>query len=472
MGKLIILLVILAAGLFRWIISRGLGKKASYTLISLFVQTLPFAYGKSIYTFLQGKITEDDKVVRLGEFGNNLRIEMPSIFIVVLLLLGYYKFRKNIFAFNQNKWMYVALLMSVVSFVNPYNIYPASILTIVFPIIQFLIFFKFIEANFSRLEILKGIYDGLMMTALLQLILAICYPVLGLESVAGLFRGDNAFEWSQRRGMASAIGTFGHPGHLALYSFITMIFFTVCYLNRFKRKLSFALIFACFIAMVLTFSRTTIICAAIVLPIVILIRTKGAEVFSLKYLLYFLCICIVLLFGLYISPIGYLFFESDSTVQLSNRFIHWSLGYQMWEISKFIGVGINTHVYYMLNKLNINIGGDITLTDTLFFLRSPIHNIHVIVVAEAGLIGLGVWWYFFANRIKAFYKLCSTQDRVSNIFNLTYIGLLFAIFLYGFFGWTPFTMEIYSLCILLGYFSSNNLRSSKNKNGLNNNSAK
>lgn len=452
MGKTLVLLVIFCIGISRWILVKGVGRNASFMLISLFVQTLPFAFGKGIYSFLQGKMTEDYKTVRLGEFGNIIKIEMPTFFIILLLLLGYHRINSNAFYYKNNKWFYILLLICFISFVNPYNQFPAAFLTLLFPILQFLLLFKFFESNFTKKEILKGIYDGLMMTTILQFALAMCYPVLGMQSVTTLFR-ETGLEWSQRRGMSSAIGTFGHPSHLAFYCLVFCFFFIACYYNSyFKTKSRYLIILNC-ITLVLTFSRTTIICAAIIIPILVLIQKKGTAAFSAKNIFLFSVLSLILLLFIYISPIGYLFFESDSTVQLSNRFIHWSLGYQMWESSKLIGIGLNSHVYYMLNKLSISINADISMADTLFFLRSPIHNIHMIVFAETGLIGLSLWWYYFSSKIRTFYAQCRSYQPTNNIFNLTFVGVLLAIFLYGFFGWTPFTLEVYSLCILLGYFA-------------------
>lgn len=453
MGSLIVLILLFLVGICRWVFAKGLGQRGEHIIVSLLVQTLPFAYGKGIFSFLQGQLTEDNKSVRLGEFGNILRIEFPVVFIFLLFILGYHRFKTNAFSFKNNQWLYVLLLFCFISFLNPFNTFPLAFLVLIFPLLQFLLVIKYVDYNFSRLNILRGIYDGLMVITILEFILAMCYPVLGLQFVATLFR-DSAFEWSQRRGMTSAIGTFGHPGHLALYSLIMMCFFVSSLLNGFKRKWSTYLIILNTITLILTFSRTTIICAVLIIPILIFVYKQGKKIFSLKSVIAYVASFLLLLSIIYLSPLSYLFLESDSNVQVTNRFVHWSLGYQMWDISKWIGVGINTHVYYMLNKLSINIAADITLTDTFFFLRSPIHNIHLIVLAEAGAIGLATWLYFYWSRFKIYYKYCKTSKPINNIFNLTLIGVLLSTFLYGFFGWTPMTMEVYSMCLMLGYFAS------------------
>lgn len=449
MGKILVLLVILAVGLSRWLITRGKGKAASYMLLSLFIQTLPFGYGKAIYVFLQGALTADDRDVRLGEFGNLIRVEMPLLFALLFLFFGIHKMRKGAFSFNNNRWLYILGLFSLISALNPFNPHPFSFLALLIPLLQFLILFKLIEANFSKNEILLGFFDGIAMTSLLQLTLAICYPVLGMESVAGAFRGQEAFEWAQRRGMSSAIGTFGHPSHLAIYCLIFISFFLSCYFNGYQKKKAFYMLIINVVILILAFSRISIVCGIITIPILILLYRNYGRFLSFRNAFYFGILGLVSLVLLYLSPIGYLFFENDSETQLNNRFIHWALGYQIWEKSKLFGIGVNSHVYYMLYKLRIV--SDIPAIS--FFVRSPVHNIHMIVLAETGLAGMFAWLYYFFNRLKNVSKKCRTADINANIFNLSFVGVLCVIFLYGFFGWAPFTLEIYSLAIVFGYFS-------------------
>ncbi|MCF2504704.1 O-antigen ligase family protein [Dyadobacter sp. CY107] len=458
MVKVVILIFILAIGIFRWLSTAGRGKAATYMVISLFVQTLPFGFGKAVHVFIEGKMTEDDRFVRLGEFSNVLRLEMPLVFILFLIFFGFGKLKAGAFGIKQNVWIYILFFFSLITAINPYNPEPLAFSALIFPLVQFLILFKLIEANFTPSDILKGIYDGMLMVVLLQFSLAICYPVLGFESMAAIFRGEQAYEWSQRRGMTSAIGTFGHPGHLALYCLVLLLFFLGCYLNNYHKKKSLYLVLMAGITLVLTFSRTAIFCAIIIIPIVFLVHKRGARLLSVKNIVYFALLSGVFIILLYLSPIGYLFFESDSTIQFNNRYIHWALGYQIWEKSPFFGVGINTHVYYMLNQLKLNI--DIPAVS--FYTRSPIHNIHMIVLAETGLIGFAFWLVFFFGRIKMYYVQCQTNNTTANIFNLTYVGILFSVFLYGFIGWSPFILEIYSLCFLLGYFAKNQSRKSIN----------
>lgn len=455
MIKLLVLAFIFLFGIVRWMSFKGLGKTSSYMLISLFVQTLPFGFGKAIYVFLSGQKTIDDNVVRLGEFDNAVRLEMPLIFTVLLFLLGYHKFKKNAFSIRQNKWFYILLLFCVISSLNPYNKFVWSFLPMAVPFIQFFVFFKFLEANFSRDIIMKGIYDGLVMVSLLQFFLAICYPVLGLESIASIFRGENALEWSQRRGLQSAIGTFTHPGHLAIYSVILLLFFTSCLLNKYKKNQTKYLIVICAVTLGLTFARTAILCGVIATVTIFFINKYGIKAFSIKNVLYSIILFVSFVLFVYLSPWGYLFFESDSNIQVNNRLFHWILGYQIWQNSRIIGIGINTHVYYMLNDLVVY--SDIPALT--FFLRSPIHNIHMIILAELGVLGFTAWIYFIFSSLKRYINQCKTILISTNVINLSYLGIMIFIVLYGFFGWSPFIVEIYSLCFLFGYFSSEKILS-------------
>ena len=141
--------------------------------------------------------------------------------------------------------------------------------------------------------------------------------------------------------------------------------------------------------------------------------------------------------------------NSDADVQFENRYAHWILAFDIWKDSRFIGIGINSHVFYMANTLTIGIDSPIMT----FLIRSPIHNIHMIVLAETGVIGLFYWLYFYISRINMFSNSCHGPVKEMNIVNITYCCVLISCFLYGFFGWAPFHAEIYTICIIFGFYA-------------------
>jgi len=449
MIKILIVILISVLGIVRWFIARNNNKSSNFLLVSLFIQTLPFGYGKAIYTFLLGLLVDDEKQVLLGAFGNSIRIELGLVFFIFLLSVGFSKLKNNRMINKDNRWFYVILIYSLITFLNPSSVYPLSFLPLISMLLQLLIVLRLLEANVSRVEILEGIFDGLKIITIIQFSLTMLYPVLDIEAVAILFRGEDALEWAQRRQITSAIGTFGHPGTLALFCLVMAIFFLSCQLNKFRSRIASYLIILNLFVIFFTFSRTTYVCTLGILLLIFLVKIYKKGLFSFKNIFTFLVLFVFAGFILYLTPIGDLFIKSDANDQLENRLAHWVLGYQIWVSSPILGVGLNSHVYYMINEMNIRIDSPVIT----FLTRSPIHNIHMIVLAETGIIGFAIWLYYYTSRIASYSKHCSSSNRVDNIFNLTFVGILSSFFLYGFFGWSPFRVETLMLGIFLGFFA-------------------
>lgn len=463
MGKVIILSVIICIGIARWLISKQ-KMSSDYLLISLFVQTIPFDFGKAIYTYLEGVQVDDNVSEILGAFGNSIRLEMSMVFAILFLFLGFTRLKEGVIPrFKTNKWFYIFLTFLLISYFNPYNIYQNSIFPPLFSFLQLLFLLNIIKSNFTLKEILRALYDGIMLITGLQAILSICYPVLGIEAAATLFRGDEALEWSERRGSMSAIGTFGHPGGLALFCLIAGIFFLACYFNKYKPKMSLFLLGVNICVIFLTFSRTTYVSTVAILLLLYFVQRQGRKVFEIGNIIKILGSFLLLIAILYLTPLSDMFLKSDASDQVDNRMAHVIFGYEIWKNSEILGVGINSHVYFMINKLNISLK-NMNSKALAFLIRSPIHDIHIIVLAETGLLGLFTWVYYFASRIIRYSKCCHTEAFILNIFNLTFVGSLSSIFLYGFFGWTPFHPETYTFVIFLGFFASNKIISNIKKN--------
>lgn len=453
MVTLVVVCLLLAVTIFRMVVRKTSGKSDNnYLLVSLFIQTLPFAYGKSILTLLPGKKIGGEMVFQeLGAFGNSVRFELPLLFFLILLLLGYRKWENNSFGIKDNIWFYVLLVFSFIAVANPSNIFPTAALPLIAYVFQFLLIAKLFEYNFSIQTIIKGLYDGLKVLTILNLFLAICYPVLNIGIAATLFKGEHALEWAQRRaGYASAVGIFGHPGPLALFSLIAAIYFLACSFNSYNRRLSKYLILANMFVILLTFSRTTYISSIIVFLLLFVVHKQKKQLFSVKNILIVTSLFALVVFVLYLTPLSDVFLKTDAGDQIENRYAHWILGYDMWNTSKLLGIGMNTHVYYMSTKLPINLDSAIIA----FLIRSPIHNIHMIILAETGLLGIFTWLYFYVYNIGRSSKRAHGTNSASNILRLTYTGVLSAFFIYGTFGWTPFQPEIFSFGLFIGYFAT------------------
>jgi O-antigen ligase len=442
--EIIFLAIIIIVGLLRFAYSSLQHKKSKFLLISCFTQTLPFNYGVTILSL--------GKKDMFGEFGNNFRLELTTLFAILLFILGMNKIKRSSFSLTKNIWFYVIILFSIISLYNISNNVSLSSLVPVCYSIQFLVLLKIIDSNFSREEIFLGIFDGLRAATLLQFSLCLLFPVLNVQSVAYMFKGEDALLWAERReGYTSAIGSFSHPGQLALFSFLVSLFFLSSYLNEFKKNISSIFFILNLAIITLTFSRTTYLVSVLVTILLIVIRNNRKGVFTLSNIFRFLFFVTILLVVLYFTPLSDLFLKSDSQEQADNRLIHWALGYELWQNSMIIGVGLNSHVYKMSHSALSD--PSLGLMDIDFFLSNPIHNIHIIIFAELGLLGLLTWLYYFFSNINKYSKHLQTAIAIDNHFNFVYIGILISIFCYGFVGWAPFNYSIVGISVFLGYFA-------------------
>ncbi|GGF25838.1 O-antigen ligase family protein [Echinicola rosea] len=414
-------------------------------LISFFVLMLAFDFGTSFHSFLTTTNYEGTMVDRLGVFGNSLWISLSTFVIPIGFFLGYQRFA--VLKLRDYKWEMVVLVMSILSFFNPMNPYPKSVLVFLCYAGQLFLSVNYIKGNFTQGEVLKGIFDGLMVITVLQTMLVIMYPLLGIEAALTFFKGEDMIDYAlKREGYTSAVGIFGHPGTLALFCLITTIFFLSSYLNGFKKQLSFYCFFANVFIIVLTFSRTTYVTSAIIIGIVLISFYSKKSFFSFKNIV-LASVGFVLFLGiLYLSPLSELFLASDFENQIEVRFSSWFMGYDIWNRAKLLGVGINAHVYYMGHFIRVT--QDLAVVE--FITTNPIHNIHLIVLAETGLVGMVLWLSFFGSKMSSHTKSLKTRNIVVNIFSLATIGILISIFIYGFFGWAPLKREMITLTFLIG----------------------
>ncbi|QDH80805.1 hypothetical protein FKX85_17860 [Echinicola soli] len=448
MNKFVIAGIVVLFCILKWAYHNYKGEHSNQFLISLFVILIAFNFSYPIYSYFVAFDFGDMEVDKLGAFGNRYRLNSFFLIVPLCMFLGHYKLPK--LGNWKNFWLWVVVAFVVISLLNPINPFPLSVWVFVFYAFQLLFSLAYLKANFKRSTIFKGLFFGFLFVTVLQAIITVFYPILNVSYFATLFKGEVTLEASlKREGYVSAIGIFGHPGPLAVYCLYVGIFFFACYLNNYRRKLSFGLLFANIFIILFTFSRTTYMTCVLVLVFMMVAFFSKSSVFSLKNIILTTTGIALLLFILYLTPLSELFLGSDFDSQIEVRLSSWLLGYKIWKVAPVFGVGINSHVYYMAHFLKI--------TEDLFILEflttNPIHNIHMIVLSETGMVGFGLWLAFFRSKILGRLKVIKTKVMIPDILNLTFVGVLVAFILYGIFGWAPFYREIMATAFALCYFS-------------------
>lgn len=423
----------------RYIISLQKKKNAKFLWVSLYIQLICLG---GCYTFFRPL----NDVLRSGPFIQNFTIEMSSLVIIPLLL-----FHKNSIHFKEkkNKKVYIIIiLLFLISFINPLNHTPISTLAFIFNLFQNILVFKIIKNKCSNSDIFIGIVDGLRICILMQSLLVLAYPVMHINSVLTLFKGENGLTWVDRReNYSSALGTFGHPATLALFSLLAGIVFEVKYLFIKKRK-DLYFIFLSIFCIYFTYSRTSFIAAFLTFFIVYILYKIKIQHLSLRFILTIVLTILSLAIILYFSPLSNLFFKSNADEMFEARMLQFALVPQFLKDSFWFGVGINSHVYYMTYYLQES------WFLNNFFTSNPIHNAHLIILVETGVIGFSIWIAYFVHKEYTFLRMKYMVDYPL-FFDLIFASVLIAVTIYSTFGWTACSKEILTLVIFLGYFSCN-----------------
>lgn len=438
MEKIIWLLFVICLFLLRALILKLQNKNPAYLWVSFFIVTIPLQFEKALTEYSVDEVS--------GTLGGYFALTTTVVLILAMLpFVNYTRLAKLI---KPNSTVLVILALITFSYINPLNKYPAGTIIAALFIFSHLLLFCLFETKLDFKKVLSGIFDGLLLLSGAQLLLAICFPMLGILSATNLFHKGGE-EWATRLGERDgAIGIFQHPGNLALFCIISASFFYASYLTKYKSKTSLILISINAIVLFLTYSRTSYIAFIIVLiSIYICYKNANKSLLTISNVLKFgLPVVGLILWVIFFSPLSEQFLKSDTGTQIENRSIHYLMALSIFEKAPILGIGINAHITYLAQNFSIIQA----FTTDNFFSTNPIHNIHLIILTEVGIMGFSLWLAFLLITIKDARREIARSNNL--IFSLTAIGILVAIILYGMTGWAPFSKSILPYVLFVVYF--------------------
>ncbi|MFD2863849.1 O-antigen ligase family protein [Mucilaginibacter antarcticus] len=382
-----------------------------------------------------------------GTFTSKIFITIPLMASVALLFIQ--KHKSIITYYKNERWIYAILALVVISICNPYNFAKLASIAFAITMLSYVCFFKLVSNYITPAEVVKAVFASFMFLCVLQFILALLYPLMGVSFVTTLFQAGGE-EWSTREGTrAGAIGVFVTPANLGLYTTIASTFFFATYLSNYRKTLSLILLFASAATIILTFSRTSYITLVFVLFIVFFIyRNSDKALFSIKTVfLGILPALLVVYWLIFYSPLSDVFLKTDADDMYQARLDHWLIGLEIFKRSPIIGVGVNTHVEYINHSISF-----VKEIHNKFLSSNPIHNTHIIIMAETGIIGFIAWIYFIFSSIIKAKKNLAINNNV--IFSLTQIGLIITFVIYGFTDWAPLSNSTFPIFLLFNYFNN------------------
>jgi O-antigen ligase len=440
MNKLYFLGLIIMFQMVRAMIMKIKGQDGKHLWVSFFIICVPFAFEKLIEDF--------DPNLHSGTLGSAFKVTIPIVLLFVMLPLVNWQRIK--LPARTDKWIWITLALICLSLLNPFNDSVKSSFYFAVFFLSHILLFSIFNNVLDKKQLLKGFFDGLFILCVIQLILAICFPLLGIKSVTYLFH-DAAGDWATRLGSnrVGAVGVFNHPGNLSLFLVIASCFFLATYLTNYQKKISSGILIANAFTIVLTYSRTSYLTFVVILfALYYVYKNADKNIISLSVFLRFvLPASVALIWLVYFSPFSDQFLKSDTTDQYDNRLVHYFLALSIFKESPIIGVGLNAHLAFL--ALHPSVASAITFTD--FFLVNPIHNIHLIILAETGVIGFALWLLFIFKNV-----LDSKKDIARNsnqILSTTFIGIILVYCLYGMTGWAPFSASLLPFLLFVSFFS-------------------
>lgn len=378
------------------------------------------------------------RIFYLGQFGTTATINIVCILAMFLLFMSKYKFinRKNTSLLS---FFVILIILSLYSYFNPYNVIRSSFIPPLIYFLQILFFLYAIKVTFSDKEIFNSLYSAISIWVCFQLLLTICYPILNIQSVLTLFHEGSEF-WAERReGYHSATGTFIHPAGLAYTISLYVLFYVASYFSSYRKLESLIYIIIGLFIIVLTYSRSSYIALFISISILLFTIFTTPQKTAWNIVVWIIGFIFIAFLLINISFFSDLFLKSDSASMVEGRAIHLLMGWNLFQDYPILGTGINNHVYHLYNNLNMTaIYGE----EIEFIIRSPIHNLHMIVLVETGVIGFSCWLLGILYILRVLYKSVYLFQRKRVMCSAIVLSIIIFSIVYGFGGWSIFNYEV------------------------------
>lgn len=442
MYKIPFFALVAALHLLAWVWLSSKNKPAGFLLASLYVVSIPLQ--------VQFNLQTEAFFTNAGTMGNELFLPVSFFLFLLIALFRIHHLKRSEVLLQASGWMTIVGALVLISLVNPENESPTA--TMIFAVFFFshVLLFKMLFSVLDYEEMLKGVFVGLAFLTVVHMLLAILFPILNVEAVTTFFKKEG-LESATRYGSRSsaAIGTLVHPNSLALFTNISASFFLSCRLNKYRTRGSLLLLGTSAVIIVLTFSRSSYLAFLCIMVFLLFVNKNAGKTFlSLANVAKFVLPVVVLAGWLvFYSPFSAMFLQSDASDQVENRLLHWLMALEGFYASPLIGVGLNAHLeffadhYYLISHL----------APPDFFLEHQVHNIHLIMLLETGLVGFAAWLVFLGKNIAdSKNDLARGQNRV---LSLTQVGLTVAIAINGFTDWSPFSSEILPIFLFINFLA-------------------
>ncbi len=402
-----------------------------------------------------------DEEQQYGSFGNSIMLWPYMLFI--LYLIWVVKVKQKGFITMPNKILVGAFLVfTIYNFTNPNNSVVGSSMIALFFLCTLLIFYYLLSNAFTAKTLVNGIYKGFAFTIILQAILCVCYPILGMKFVTDVFVSGAALR-GEVGGRFETVGTFAHPNALGVYCSYIFMFFLGCVMGNYQRKKSWCFLALSIFATAMSGSRSAL-ASSLVGTVVLITFYVFRKYHLLNPKIFFRGVLPVMVVGVILAagPLRQLFEDSTNLNDMAvYRMMHYYCAFEIVQDNPLLGVGINGHLYSLLNNTSLVDFEAVFDTSEMwqpeeFMFHNPVHNIWLILLAELGIIGflpilVFVIYYFasFKRRIR------NSKNKYFHIVACTGMGIMCALLTQGNSDWNPLSQQQLIISLMFLAFSLN-----------------
>ncbi len=395
--------------------------------------------------------------ITCGAWGYKFRLEVFMIITPIFFIVLSHRMQWRLMPIPWYVLLGI-LLFCAINIFNPANMAVPSTCIALSQLLCYIIFLYIVCSSIDMKTVIKALYEGFMYSTILQVLLTICYPILGIEQVVELFRESVSIRAEERPG---APGTFSHPNNLGGYMIYVIAFYTTCYLMQYRKRMSLIMTIAAFFVLIFTFSRTALLASIIsIIALIVIYLTRNGSIFTIRNIFTLILPLIIGSLALiFLTPIKNSFIGSNIDEMMIARLLHFYCGYETIIEHPWLGVGLNTHLEYIRHNITFGaVFGDISRIfwkAEEFMYSHPIHNILLIILSELGVVGTLPILFFIIYRFYNVKKVLRTDEPLENRLMYLYsIGIICCVLVHGMADWAPFSMQLRNIWVLVFFVTA------------------
>ena len=376
-------------------------------------------------------------------YENYTGILYPTIVAIIILFISD---RRTLMRWKNIAFPGIVIsLLLIYSYFTPLNCSQTATTICLFLFVQLFIVVYVAKTCITEKVFLKAIYDGFLVIVAIELLISFPFVFWGIDTFQSLFVADLVGSIRESTNYRMAMGTTFHHNRLGGLCAYFFVFFLSCWMFGYKKTKSIYLTLFSIIVLVLSQSRTAILATLVSLfYLCFLYLYKLNKLSFFRIFLFFSISFIGIIVFFNIDIVNEMFFRSNAVEMKDVRQEHYLMSWLILIRNHFLGCGMNSNTHYMYYEFANN------GFESWLYMHS-IHNIHLIIAVETGVIGFVLWIYYVISRNLRILK-CPLQKMNNPIYWFTFIGMLTVMIVHGTADYVQLHYQYLMILCLFGAF--------------------